>query len=143
NTPCPPAPIWSPAGTDVPAFPAQPYFFSNPLNLGKLLVSNAISGTLASMALEPINNSALTFGKIAGPDWLSVAPNGTLSGIPGDEDVGTNIFVVRVTSPSLLSDTTTARIVVVTNILLDPSGDPAAPVLEPPAIASDTSSTSA
>jgi hypothetical protein len=38
----------------------------------------------------------LTFSKVSGPAWLSVASNGALSGTPGSGDVGANQFTVRV-----------------------------------------------
>ncbi len=47
----------------------------------------------------------LTFSKDAGPNWLAVASDGTLSGRPGDRNVGANIFTVRVTDDGGLTDT--------------------------------------
>ena len=47
----------------------------------------------------------LIFSKISGPDWLSIESSGGLSGVPTNEDVGNNRFVVRVTDPGgLFSD---------------------------------------
>ena len=43
--------------------------------------------------------------KTPGPDWLVVADDGMLSGIPGDSDVGENIFTVRITDDGGLYDT--------------------------------------
>lgn len=48
-------------------------------------------------ATDPDAGDLLTFTKIAGPAWLSVASNGGLSGIPGNAQVGSNVFTVRVT----------------------------------------------
>ena len=39
----------------------------------------------------------LTYSKVSGPAWLSVASNGALSGTPGNSDVGANSFTVKVT----------------------------------------------
>ena len=38
----------------------------------------------------------MTFGKAAGPAWLKVAADGTLSGTPGGTDIGANSFTVVV-----------------------------------------------
>jgi hypothetical protein len=55
--------------------------------------------SLASFASDPDSNP-LTFSKLNGPAWLTVAANGTLSGQPGSGDGGEATFVVRVTDPS-------------------------------------------
>ena len=34
--------------------------------------------------------------KVSGPEWLTVGTGGTLSGTPGDLDVGVNTFIVQV-----------------------------------------------
>lgn len=46
-----------------------------------------------------------SFGKTAGPCWLAVGSNGNLSGIPGDSDVGENVFTVYVQNPTGILDT--------------------------------------
>jgi len=55
------------------------------------------NGSLAAAASDPDADDTLTFSKTAGPAWLEVAGNGTLSGMPGNGDVGPNSFTVRVT----------------------------------------------
>ncbi|MES2438018.1 MAG: LamG-like jellyroll fold domain-containing protein [Verrucomicrobiota bacterium] len=55
--------------------------------------------TLATSASDPDGNT-LTFARLDGPAWLTVAANGVLSGIPGNGDVGANTFLVRVADPS-------------------------------------------
>ncbi len=72
----------------------QPGFTSNPL-----VKSAAVEGTAydASIAGD-INNPSglpLTFTKASGPQWLTVQPNGTLSGTPDNADVGENTFIVK------------------------------------------------
>ena len=58
----------------------------------------ALSGqTLAGSAFDP-NGDAITFSKVSGPSWLSVASNGALSGTPNA--VGTETFKVKVADPS-------------------------------------------
>ncbi|MBP8606419.1 MAG: hypothetical protein KBI46_11360, partial [Phycisphaerae bacterium] len=50
-------------------------------------------------------SGALVFAKVSGPAWLFVSPDGTLSGIPADRNIGPNVFTVRVTDALGLSDT--------------------------------------
>jgi hypothetical protein len=54
----------------------------------------------------------LTFSKLSGPAWLSVAANGALSGTPLSADAGTNSFVVRVTDSGNLFGDAALNIVV-------------------------------
>jgi hypothetical protein len=65
--------------------------------------------TLAPFASDSDGN-ALTFTKLYGPGWLTVAANGTLSGQPGFGDGGVNTFIVRVTDPSGASSDATLQI---------------------------------
>ena len=55
--------------------------------------------TLATDVSDPdaAYGDVLAITKIAGPAWLAVSADGTLSGTPGASDVGTNTFTVRVT----------------------------------------------
>jgi len=50
----------------------------------------------ASLAGDATGIGALTFEKVAGPAWLSVAANGTIPGTPGPTNGGVNNFFVRV-----------------------------------------------
>lgn len=54
-----------------------------------------------------------TFSKIDGPGWLSIAANGGLSGTPGNSDVGSRAFTVRVTDASGLSTDATLAVSVI------------------------------
>ena len=67
------------------------------------------TNTLANSAMPPPGGS-LTFSKVGGFAWLSVASNGGLSGTPGAGDVGTNSFTVRVTDSSTLTNDATLLI---------------------------------
>jgi hypothetical protein len=66
----------------------------------------------------------LTFTKLNGPAWLSVAANGALSGTPGPTNEGTNIFVVRVSDPSGASSDAELQV----NVLPPPVDFAAGPV---------------
>ena len=54
------------------------------------------SSSIADNAIDPDPGDTLSFSKVDGPEWLSVANDGSLSGIPGAEDVGLNTWTVRV-----------------------------------------------
>ncbi|MFO7962810.1 MAG: MopE-related protein [Desulfobacterales bacterium] len=53
------------------------------------------NSTLADDASDP-EGDAMTFSKVFGPMWLTVASDGKLSGTPSSGDVGSNTFSVRV-----------------------------------------------
>ena len=53
--------------------------------------------SLAPNAADVDAGATLTFSKLSGPSWLSVAANGALSGTPSAGDAGANSFTVRVT----------------------------------------------
>ncbi len=79
------APVWSSASLTRPALTRdQPY------HAGVSLAPDATD-------VDAPSGDTLSFSKISGPAWLSVAADGTLSGTPGAADVGANTFVVRVT----------------------------------------------
>ncbi|HOQ05462.1 MAG TPA: immunoglobulin domain-containing protein [Anaerohalosphaeraceae bacterium] len=94
-----------------------PMFAGDPIILPDAAEGIAYTGqTLAAFASDEDNDS-LTFSKIGGPAWLTVASNGALSGTPSASDAGDNAFVVRITDPSGASDQTTIRIRVYSNHL--------------------------
>ena len=63
--------------------------------------------TLAADASDPDAGDVLTFSMVSGPSWLTVAPDGQLSGIAADADIGANAFTVRVTDAGGLYDEAT------------------------------------
>lgn len=106
-----------------------PTFASDPIHKTNATVAVAYNASLAGDATDPDLGDVLTFSKVSGPLWLSVAGNGVLSGTPGAGDVGTNNWTVRVTDLASASNQATLRIVVsaassagsVTNIIVDDS----------------------
>jgi hypothetical protein len=94
------------ASNSAPVFTADP--ISRPVASSGLVYSN----TLAGSATDPDALDTLTYSMLTGPAWLNVATNGTLSGMPGASDVGTNVFTVKVADAALASDTATLKIVV-------------------------------
>ena len=89
----------------------NPVWSANPLNKPGATASVAYTSTLAGDATDA-NGDPLTFTKVNGPSWLSVASNGALSGTPGAGDVGTNNLAVRVSDGRSGTATTTLAIVV-------------------------------
>lgn len=81
-----------------------PAFTADPLAGPAATEDVAYAASLADSATDPDAGDVLGFLKISGPDWLSVGPDGALSGTPGNGDVGSNGFVVRVTDGGGLSD---------------------------------------
>lgn len=71
-----------------------PAFLSNPLHKADAQADTPYTGSLAD-DVRYYDPSMLTFSKIDGPSWLSVASDGTLSGIPSAADLGLNSFTVQ------------------------------------------------
>ncbi len=90
---------------------SPPVFVSNPFSKPDANAGQPYGGTIATNATDP-NGDAMTFAKVSGPAWLTVASNGGLSGTPFSASVGTNSFLVRVTDSGSLSNTATMNIAV-------------------------------
>ncbi|MCB1130149.1 MAG: hypothetical protein KDN05_03410 [Verrucomicrobiae bacterium] len=88
-----------------------PQFSSSLLVKSNATEDSSYSGSIAGDASDPDAGDTLTFSKVGGPAWLSVAGNGTLSGTPAAGDVGTNQWTVQVSDGSL-TDTATLQITV-------------------------------
>ena len=93
----------------IPNWP--PTFGANPFTLADANAGQAYSATIATNASD-LNGGTLTYGKVSGPAWLTVAANGALSGIPANTDANTNAFVVSVKDAGGLSNTATLYIYV-------------------------------
>jgi hypothetical protein len=72
-----------------------PAFTSNPVIEVNATENAAYSSSIADNASDS-EGDAMTFAKVSGPAWLSVATDGALSGTPGAGDVGLNSFAVQV-----------------------------------------------
>ncbi|VGO19245.1 Choline-sulfatase [Pontiella sulfatireligans] len=71
-----------------------PFFTVDPINKPDAAQDTAYTGqTIAGTA-----SNAVTYAKVAGPDWLSIASDGTLSGTPAGTDVGQNSWIVQVSN---------------------------------------------
>jgi hypothetical protein len=58
--------------------------------------NQSYQSSIASCASDPDTGDVLTFSIVSGPSWLTLAPNGALSGTPQPTDQGLNQFVVHV-----------------------------------------------
>ena len=87
-----------------------PSFTVDPFTLPGILPGQNYSGTIATNASDPNPGDLLSFAKVSGPNWLAIASDGTLSGIPSLSDVGNNGFVVSVSDGGGLSGTATINI---------------------------------
>jgi len=86
--------LWGQSGNHAPVF--SPQIVALP---GATHSLGYTGHSLEAYASDPDLDS-LTFAKLDGPAWLSVAADGSLSGTPGFADTGLNSFIVRVTDPS-------------------------------------------
>ncbi|MHC4906620.1 MAG: putative Ig domain-containing protein, partial [Planctomycetota bacterium] len=96
-----------------------PRFTSDPINEINANEDVAYSSSIADNAYDP-DSDPMTFSKVSGPAWLSVASDGTLSGTPGAGDVGANVFTVQVDAIDG-SDTATLNITVHSAVNQPPS----------------------
>ena len=104
-------------------FRSQPLFSSDPINIGPATNGVAYAGTLAGDASDP-GGKPLTFSKVSGPAWLSVATNGVLSGTPLSTNLGLNSWLVRITNGVGGSDDAILLINVSATNSVAPSGPP-------------------
>ena len=96
--------LWGQSTNQAPVFTAASITLPSASSL------QPYTGTsLASYASDP-EAGTLTFTKLDGPAWLTVAANGALSGQPSSSNAGTNTFVVRVTDPAGASSDATLSI---------------------------------
>ncbi len=92
---------------------AIPTFSGNPLQRPAVQVSRPYQDTLAGSATDPDMGQSLQISKLGGPAWLTVAPDGALSGTPGGEDVGLNSWIISVSDGQGGTAQTTLQILVV------------------------------
>ncbi len=84
-------------------------FVTNSFSKAAAAQDSAYTAWISDDAGDPFDE-AVTFSKVSGPDWLFVSAYGSLSGTPGVGDIGSNVFVVRVTNSSGDTDDVTLTI---------------------------------
>ncbi|MBB5353461.1 fibronectin type 3 domain-containing protein [Haloferula luteola] len=100
--------LWGQSANNPPTFTSDPIVLADaPENSNYSLAGQS----LASQATDA-NGGTLTYSKLTGPSWLTVASNGALAGTPANADVGNNLFVVRVTDPAGATDDANLHITV-------------------------------
>jgi autotransporter-associated beta strand protein len=104
----------------------QPEFAADPLTLPAAMAHFAYQNqSLAAYVNDPnlTQGDTISFSKTSGPEWLDVAPDGTLSGTPGGADIGPNSFTIRVADLGGAFDEVTLEIIVDPAVLyLDANG---------------------
>ncbi|MEM7672426.1 MAG: DUF5060 domain-containing protein, partial [Verrucomicrobiota bacterium] len=89
----------------------QPAFTSDPLVSPAAFQDILYSGTIQGSAIDT-DGDILAYSKLSGPAWLSIAEDGSLSGIPQSGDLGINTFTVSATDRFLNTSTASLEIVV-------------------------------
>jgi hypothetical protein len=87
-----------------------PAFSGDPLAKTDAIEDLPYSGTLSGDSVDPDFGDPVTFTKLSGPAWLSIASNGGLGGTPANGDVGNNSFTVSVADGAGLTDVATVTI---------------------------------
>lgn len=89
-----------------------PVFSSDSIVLPNATRGQAYTAPSLTNQVSDAEQNTLTFTKVNGPTWLTIAANGTLSGTPGVANEGLNVFVVRVSDPSGASSDAELRVTV-------------------------------
>ncbi|MES2658842.1 MAG: Calx-beta domain-containing protein [Verrucomicrobiota bacterium] len=89
-----------------------PVFTVNPIAGSNATEDSAYADSLAGFGTDIDAGDTITYSKVSGPAWLSVASNGALSGTPTNSNVGSNSFAVKVTDSSGANTTATLNIAV-------------------------------
>jgi hypothetical protein len=79
---------------NIPTYTSDPEFTTNLIDLGMVLPSQFVTGSVFSAASDA-DGESLEFMKMDGPDWLTVNLDGTYSGTPALADAGVNEFTIR------------------------------------------------
>ena len=89
-----------------------PLFLSNPFAQASATATAPYFASLSTNAVTPAGD-VLTFAKVSGPAWLSVATDGTLFGTPAMGDIGANVFTVSLADTNGWASTASMLIAVV------------------------------
>lgn len=92
----------------------DPPSFTQSTITGASATQNAsYSGSIDGTAVDIDAGDSVTYLKASGPAWLTIAPNGDLSGTPSPGDIGLNTFTVIATDSMSLTDQATLEIQVI------------------------------
>jgi len=89
--------MWKITSSDyTPPTNTPPVFITDPIHKANAIINQLYIGqTLAGSAIDA-DGDLLTYSKVTGPAWLNIAPDGTLSGMPGSGDNSMNMWTVEV-----------------------------------------------
>jgi len=96
-----------------PTFPINPFPRATAfVSQGDYAIRNQTLAGAATDPQDPLNPYTLSWAKVSGPNWLIVAPDGSLSGTPTAGDIGINTFTVSAAN-DYPATTATLRLIVV------------------------------
>jgi hypothetical protein len=90
-----------------------PVFTVDPMSRADASVGAAYSATIAGSATDVDAGATLTYSKVSGPTWLSIATSGALTGTPASGDTGANSWTVQVSDGLGGTDTAVLNITVI------------------------------
>lgn len=82
-----------------------PEFYAPSFALRDAIMGQEYAASLSSSVFDS-DDDPMSISKLNGPLWLSIAPDGSLSGVPMIADVGINAFTVEVSDGSQFSQAT-------------------------------------
>ena len=88
-----------------------PVFTESVIQRGNAVVASAYGESLGQVAKDD-DNDALTYSRVSGPAWLTIGPDGSLTGTPGAGDTGGNSWTIAVGDGRGGQATATLRITV-------------------------------
>lgn len=94
------------------AGPAAPVWVTDNFRRIHGVVGSGYSGKISAYASDPDPGDTLSYGKVNGPAWLSVQPDGSISGTPTINDIGLNSFTIRASDLGGNSADATVNIIV-------------------------------
>ena len=89
----------------------KPYFVRDTLSRHNASTGRAYVSVIANSCIDPDMDS-LTYSKTGGPKWLTVKPNGIVTGTPEASDKGHGTFTVMVNDGKGGSDKAVLKITV-------------------------------
>ena len=87
-----------------------PVFTNDPIIKPAARKNTPYTGNTLAGSATDADGDPLTYSKVIGPGWLTIAPDGALSGTPGSGDVGWNQWTVEVSDGNGGTDQSTLRI---------------------------------
>ncbi len=80
--------------TTTALFAAAPVFTVNPFSTSNATVDTAYAASIATSATDA-DGDTIIYTILAGPKWISIQNDGSLSGTPSSSNVGVNKIFVR------------------------------------------------